>query len=131
MSGQGRRPKIDLDYLKFHTHGIRVPKNRDSPLMENTPINETMDLTGKFISETQIDEDITDTLLLYTLDDLDSERYISEGVSKITDLGKNYRYIHVELKNLMGETAYAEKYVDYAQRCETIRKYVQQARKKN
>ena len=119
MSGQGRRAKIDIDYNVFHETGEKIPKRRD-----------TMDLNEKFILELQIKEDISESYSIYDIKDLESKEELTEGMVEISELGKKYRHVHVELKNLMGETDYAEKYGDYEKTCSDIREYIKSVRTK-
>ena len=122
MSDRSRRAKIDIDYIILHNTGEKVLKTRESIEMDY--------LNEKSVQELQIGEDISETLLLYDLNDLETEKEISEGIEKMSELGLKYRHIHVLLKSLMGEAEYAEKYVEYPNRSLAIREYVSTARQK-
>ena len=119
MSGRSRRAKIDIDYHLFHNTGEKVPKKR-----------ETMDLKEKCLLELQIKEDLSESYLIYDIKDLESKEELVEGMGVISELGKNYRHVHVELKDLMSETEYAEKYNDYEEICSDIRGYIKSVRTK-
>ena len=101
MSGRDRRGKRDIDYSIFHSTGKKVDKVRD----EMTDVREE-----KRVKEIQICDDLEEAFTLYALDDLETEDGVSEGLAYISDLGKEYRHIHIELKELLGEKPYAETY---------------------
>ena len=89
-----------------------------------------MDLNEKFILELQIKEDLSESYSIYDIKDLESKEELTEGMVEISELGKKYRHVHVELKSLMGETDYAEKYGDYEKTCSDIREYIKSVRTK-
>ena len=83
----------------------------------------------KKIEELQIEEDISEAFHIFDLNDLDTEKEITEGVEQISELGQKYRHVHVELKSEMGETEHAESYAEkYSSRCQSIREYIKTAR---
>ena len=78
----------------------------------------------------QICEDIAESLNIYALDDLETESEISEAIEQVNELGRQFRHVHVELKEEMGERDHGEAYVKYAETCEAIRTFVKSARSK-
>ena len=138
MSDLGRIAKPNLEYKTYHNTGDKVIKTSQNnlDLPDNQPGGKVstyidkMAWAEKSVLELQIVEDISESLLIFSVVDLDTENEVSEGLEVVSDLSQKYRHVHVELRTLMGEEAYAEKYGDYAKRCETLREYVKSARLK-
>ena len=63
------------------------------------------------------------------MEDLVTEREISEGMSALSELGKSYRHLHVELKSQLG-TDYEEKYPRYGKIHDDISTYLKAAKLK-
>ena len=120
MSGRDRRGKRDIDYSIFHSTGRKVDKVRD----EMTDVREE-----KRVKEIQICDDLEEAFTLYAPDDLETEDEVSEGLAYISDLGKEYRHIHIELKELLGEELYAQSYPE-SKVTERVRKYTKDARER-
>ena len=121
MSGHKRADRIVIDYLQYHKTGEKILKTKRS---------EKMDLREKKVKEMQICEDIAESLNIYVLDDLETESEISEAIEQVNELGRQFRHVHVELKEEMGERDHGEAYVKYAETCEAIRTFVKSARSK-
>ena len=138
MSDLSRSAKPNLEYKTYHNTGKKVIKTSQNnlDLPDNQPGGKVstyidkMAWAEKSVLELQIVEDISESLLIFSVVDLDTENEVSEGLEVVSDLSQKYRHVHVELRTLMGEEAYAEKYGDYAKRCETLREYVKSARLK-
>ena len=56
----------------------------------------------KRVKEMQICDDLDEAFTLYALKELVTEDEISEGLDHISDLFKEYRHIHVDLKERFG-----------------------------
>ena len=139
MSDLSRSAKVNLDYKTFHETGrkeIKPSQNTDLNQTNSQPGDKVSAYLGKMawaeksVLELQIDEDISESLLIFAAADLETEHEVSEGLEVISELSQKYRHVHVELKTLMGENAYAEKYGDYQTRCKTLREYIKNARTK-
>ena len=94
-----RKGKRRLDYRILHEQGIK----RDLTTMAD--VRNTMR-----VRELQICDDLVDAFTLFNIDELDTCEEISEGMTHITELGKQYRHIHVELKELLGDAPYTAAY---------------------
>ena len=81
------------------------------------------------IKELQLINNIDEAFTIYALADIETEDEISEGLAHIIELGKEYRHIHVELKEMLGDVAYATAYPEN-QVTEEVRKYTKEARSK-
>ena len=119
-----RKGKRRLDYRIFHEQGIK----RDLTTMAD--VRNTMR-----VRELQICDDLVDAFTLFNLDELDTCEEISEGMTHITELGKQYRHIHVELKELLGDAPYTAAYPlddDQEEKAWTVRvrQYIRDARTK-
>ena len=75
------------------------------------------------VKETQVVGDIQHSLALFALDDLVSQDEITKGMSDITQLGKEFRHLHVELKSQLGNE-YDEKFPHYDEINDKINKYL-------
>ena len=62
--------------------------------------------------ELKIKEDLRHSLDIYDLADLNNEEDINEGMRTISELSRNLRHVHVDLKSQLGEK-YQEQYPDY------------------
>ena len=121
MSGRSRRSKsyYDLDYSYLHVTGEKVHK---SPIM---------DLTKLKIKEKQLRTDINENLRLYHLQDMDTLDEVLEGLDVISESGKGYRHIHVELEVAMGEVDYLADYPKAGEITDKIRQYQADAKIKS
>ena len=68
-------------------------------------------------------EDIEHNRSLYVLEELFTEDEIKEPIKIFTDLSKSYRYVHVELKNMLGED-YEARYPEYGKTSENLVSYI-------
>ena len=60
-----------------------------------------MDLLLLELREKKIFNDLTENFLLFSLDELDTEEEISDGLYSIEQIGKDFRHIHVEIQDQM------------------------------
>ena len=96
MSDRSRRhnPNIySLDYDVLHRTGQRVHKPRSNPNLEMDPR----------IREKQLADDLNESFLLFSLDELESPEEIREGLESIGQTGRDYRHVHILLKEELGE----------------------------
>ena len=73
------------------------------------------------VTESQLVGDIKHSLALFALKDLESQDEIAEGISVITQLGKEFRHLHVELQSQLGKE-YEGKFLHYTDTDEKINK---------
>ena len=126
MSDRSRRsdPKVySKDYSVLHRTGERVYKSRSLLTPE-------MDLRAKKVRHKQLSDDLTECYLLFSLAELETHDEIREGIDSIGDLGKEFRHLHVDLKDEMGDEAHAEEYPKYEEQVKKIREYITDARKR-
>ena len=119
MSRKDRAVKRDVDYRILGRTGEKVDIDRK---MEDI-------VREKRVMEMQLCDDIDEAFKLYALEDLETEDEISEGLVHMSELGKKYRHIHVELKVMLGDDAYATEYPEN-QVTEKVREYTTEARTK-
>ena len=112
------RRKPRLDYLVYSETGKKVYKGKSETKMDNLEVKEAK-LVG----------DIKYSLDLFSLKELESQEDISEGMAVITELGKVFRHLHVELKSQLGND-YEEKFPHYADMNDTVTKYLKSAMEK-
>ena len=112
------RSKRRLDYSVLHRTGEKVDKEEGEGKMGDLELQELQMVGG-----------IIHNLELYDLEDLVTEREISEGVSALSELGKSYRHLHVELKSQLGAD-YEDKYPQYGKIHESIKSYFKAAKLK-
>ena len=120
MSDRERAGKRDIDYSIFHKTGKKVDKNRNN-------MDEVR--REKRVKELQLRDDIDEAFTLYALTDLENEDEISEGIAQISELGREYRHIHVELKEILGDNAYGTEY-PVNPVTDSVRNYLTEARDK-
>ena len=120
MSDRERAGKRDIDYSIFHKTGKKVDKNRNK-------MDEVR--REKRVKELQLRDDIDEAFTLYALADLETEDEISEGIAQISELGREYRHIHVELKEILGDNAYGTEY-PVNPVTDSVRNYLTEARDK-
>ena len=110
MSDLSRSAKVNLDYKTFHETGrkeIKPSQNTDLNQTNSQPGDKVSAYLGKMawaeksVLELQIDEDISESLLIFAAADLETEHEVSEGLEVISELSQKYRHVHVELKTLM------------------------------
>ena len=112
------RSKDRFDYKVYHETGSKVSLGGGETGMDPAQV---------MIRELQIVGVIHHSLALYDLDDLFTEDEISEGIGVMTDLGKNYRHLHVELKSHL-QADYEDRYPLYNDFCSKISTYLKSAK---
>ena len=118
--------RLRLDYFKYHTHGVKVPK-----IPSDTVLPGIMDLPQLELREKKIFNDLTENFLLFSLDELDTEEEISDGLFSIEQIGKDFRHIHVEIQDqLKDDDAHAQRYPAYDDTLKRIRSFQKIARSK-
>ena len=136
MSDLSRAAKVSIDYKVYHRTGKKELKPRSKSVdlsgieMDQNQPREKMALDEKSVLELQVSEDLTESFLIFSLDDLETKEELTEGMEQISELGKKFRYVHVELKNLLGETEYKEKYPNFEKKCSDVREYIKKVRTK-
>ena len=83
-----------------------------------------MDAKRLEIQELQISDDLDESFSLYDLEDLVSHTELTEGLVSIGSLGRQFRHVHIELKDVMDEQEYNTKYLaKYTTTHTKVRKY--------
>ena len=121
MSGRSRRSNPDIysvDYSIYHRTGSKVLKPRLSNTTDMADVVKTLQ-----IKEKQIADDLNEFFYLSSLDDLSTPEEINDGLETIAQLGRDLRHIHISLKEEMGDEQYAEKYVEFGDLLEKLRRY--------
>ena len=121
MSDRPRRHNpntYSLDYGELHRTGQRVYKLTSSPNLE-------MDSR---IREKQIADDLNESFLLFSLDEAESPDEIQDGLESIGQIGRDYRHVHIQLKDELGEVAYNEQYVEFEDVVKKVRQYRKDAK---
>ena len=121
MSDRLRRSQslYDLNYAILHNTGEKVQKSLN------------MDVTKLKVKEKQVRNDLSESLRLYDLQDMDTVDDVLEGLQHVTDIGKSYRHIHIELESAMGETDYLAAYGKAEEVTEKVRQYQATAKAKS
>ena len=120
MSDRPRRTQslYDLDYTILHKTGEKVHKTN-------------MDLKTLKIKERQIRDDLVENLRLYDLQDLETLDDVLEGLENVTEVGKSYRHIHVELQVSMAEADYLAEFAKAGDFTDMVRRYQTNAKTKS
>ena len=116
------RNKDRIDYKIFHETGRKV-------VISGGKISKNKMATDEKIVEMKIVADIKYTLGVYTLEDLISGDDIEEGLTVISGLGQQFRHIHVELKNKLGND-YETQYPEYNKTLEDLAEFRKSAKTK-
>ena len=58
------------------------------------------------VEELKMKEDVKHTLDLFSLGEMISEEEITEGLSAVLEISRNYRHIPVQLKHELGEDVF-------------------------
>ena len=121
MSERLRRSQslYDLDYAVLHETGERVHKSSN------------MDLTKLKVKEKQLRNDLSEHLRLYALQDMETLDEVLEGLDIVSETGKGYRHIHVELEIAMGEGNYLAEYPKAGEITNKVRQYQADAKIKS
>ena len=134
MSDRSRAAKLDIDYKVYHRTGEKVLKSSSNSLeITEKVMEQPIDpgtLNEKTVSELLVAEDLKEFYLISALADLETKEELVEGLEQISNLSTKFRHMHVELKNLMGETDHAEKYPNYDEDCTKVREYIKNVRLK-
>ena len=109
-----------LDYRELHRTGQRVYKPTSNPNLE---------MDSK-IREKQIADDLNESFLLFSLDELESSEEIKEGLDSIGQTAKEYRHIHIVLKEELGQQKYVEDYADFEDVMNKVRSFQREAKMK-
>ena len=131
MSGRPRRnnPELySLDYGPLHRTGARVHK--PGSILEPEPGSILDSEMDSKLKEKQITDDLNEAFLLFSLEELSSSDDIEDGVASIGQIGRDYRHIHIQLKDELGEDAYAEQYAGFEDTVTKVRKYQKDAKAK-
>ena len=107
----------DLDYAALHNSGERFHKSN-------------MDVEKLKVKEKKVRSDLVGNLRLYDLQDLETVDDVLEGLDHVTDLGKDYRHIHIELETAMGETSYLGEYEKASEMSDKVLRFQVDAKKK-
>ena len=111
---------MNLDYTIFHKTGKKVENFK----------REKMDVDEKRNKELLISEDIDEFFRIYELDELDAVDELNESIEFVTELSNNYRHIHIELKNIMGDEKHDESYKKFETILENLRNFQKDAKNK-
>ena len=114
------RKKERFDYKTFHETGRKVVLGKKTSNIE---------MDTEKIMELKIKADIDHVLGIYVLDDLVSGDDISEGLNEISNLSQNFRHIHVELRNKLGDD-YEDRYPEYDKTVEKLTLFMRSAKSK-
>ena len=82
------------------------------------------------IREKQLADDLNESFLLFSLDDLESPEEIREGLDSIGQIGRDFRHVHILLKEELGEENYSKVYMDFDKTVEKVRQYQKEAKSK-
>ena len=121
MSDRLRRSQscYDLNYAVLHNTGEKVYKSAN------------MDIDRLKVKEKQVRNDLSESLRLYYLQDLNTVDDVLEGLENVTEIGKNYRYVHIELETAMGETEYRKAYPKAEEFTDKVRQFQASAKSKS
>ena len=108
-----------LDYKILHSTGKRVYKVGGETLLK---------MEAK-LNELKIVGDINHALGMYDFKDEVNEDEIMDGVGVMTELGKQFRHIHIELKDEMGDN-YEGQYPEYEKTNELVLAFLREAKSK-
>ena len=131
MSGRSRRnnPELySLDYGPLHRTGARVHK--PGSILEPEPGSILDSEMDSKLKEKQIMDDLTESFLLFSLEELSSSDDIQDGIASIGQIGRDYRHIHIQLKDELGEDAYTEQYAGFDDTVKKVRQYQKDAKAK-
>ena len=122
MSKTPRTCRLDINYKVYHETGRKVLKEKQKVVMSTVA-------ERAVISEKGCVEDIEDFLETNQLDEIDEIEDLTEVINNISEIGKQYRHYHAELKVLLGEQ-YLLDYPNPKQQVERMRDYTKNAKKK-
>ena len=75
------------------------------------------------IREKQLADDLNESFLLFSPNELESPEEIWEGLESIGQTGRDYPHIHIFLKEKLGEENYAKVYVEFDKTEKKVRQF--------
>ena len=108
-----------IDYKVYHKTGEKINLKVSQP---------KMDATSLAHQELKFFEDIKHSLKLYAIEELFTEEECQEAFV-IDELYKNYRHVHVDLKNLLSDEEYKTKYPKYKENSDMLMDYLKSVKK--
>ena len=119
--------RFPIDYKEYHTRGVKTPRK----LPQVTVLPGKMDLQHLELREKKVRNDLIECFLTFRIEDLVSDAEISEGLYSIEQVGKDFRHLHVEIKDQINDDeAYAQRHPTYEETMKKIRSYTTIARAK-
>ena len=116
------RKKERFDYAIFHSKGLKVPKQATG--------EHTVEMADELIRrEKGLREDLVHTLDIYAIADAVSVDDLNEGIEQITKLAKDFRSVHVDLREVL-EDSYQEKYPEYQKNLDALTDFIKESRKR-
>ena len=109
-----------LDYRELHRTGQRVYKPTSNPNLE---------MDSK-IREKQIADDLNESFLSFSLDELESSSEVKEALDSIGQTAKEYRHVHIVLKEDLGAQKHAEDYAEFEEVMNKVRSFQREAKMK-
>ena len=114
----------NLDYRELGNSGTRIHKPSELAVI-------AMDVKHLKIKELQISDDLEESFSLYNLEDLVNHSELTEGLDSIGSLGRQFRHVHIELKDALDEPTYEMEYSEkYATTLTDVRTYQKDARQR-
>ena len=89
-----------------------------------------MSLENRKLRELQISDDLREAFDLYQLQDLVTVGEVQEGMEQVRLLGREFRHIHIELKLIMEEPAYAGEFPEVTELSEQVKQYLRDGKTK-
>ena len=114
MSENQRKTKIDIDYKVFHKTGEKVLKSRDN----------AMDAKYVHLKAKKIKGDILEHFNLYEIDELENVDELTESLDIILNLSKEFRHLHVDLRENLGDDNYEVTYPKIEEFSTRVRDYI-------
>ena len=122
MSRTPRTCRLDLDYKVYHETGKKVLKEKQNLVMSTVA-------ERAVISEKCCVDDIEDFLETNQLDEVDDVEDLTEIINCVSEIAKQYRHCHAELKVLLDEK-YLQDYPNSKQHVERMRDFTKKAKTK-
>ena len=82
------------------------------------------------IRERQIADDLKESFILFSLNDLETLEELREGVESIGQTARDFRHCHIVLKDELGEEEHAKVYSDFEEVLKKVRDYQKEAKAK-
>ena len=83
----------------------------------------------EILSDLKLMDDTKLSLNIYVIEELETADDISEGIDVMSTLSQNYRHLHVELNNKLGNN-YVEQFPNYNEHLTTLTNYIKSAYRK-